>query len=145
MNDAHVHLIFNHLPLGGSIMSMIVLLAGLIYKNQVIKNTAFSLIILSAICAIPVFLTGEGAEEILESINQDNRHFIHEHEETAEKAFWILEATALLSIASLITINKNKNAYKYFQIATVILAIISSMAMIYTGNTGGQIRHTEIR
>ncbi len=145
MNNAHWHIMLTHLPLTGTIFSTILLTAGMILKNQVLKNTGVCFFILTGLLAIPAFLTGEGAEEILESIGQENEFFIHQHEELAEKAFWISEVLAILSIAALSGIIKGKIYGKRLMVIVLFAGILNSVLMIATGNLGGQIRHTEIR
>ena len=109
MNSAHWHLLLNHLPLTGTIFSTLLLATGMIFKNQGLKQSGLALFILTALCAIPVFLTGEGAEDILESIGQKNEHFIHEHEEIASITFWISQAIAIFSIVILLFLRNKKN------------------------------------
>jgi hypothetical protein len=145
MNSAHWHLLLNHLPLTGTIFSTLLLATGLIFKNQSMKNSGLALFILTALCTIPVFLTGEGAEDVLESIGQKNEHFIHEHEEIASIAFYISQAIAIISIGALLLF-KNKKRLSIFLTAIALLAGLgNSILMIQVGNSGGQIRHTEIR
>ena len=38
MNDAHLHLVVNHFPIIGTIFGLGLLIAGLIFKNQTLKN-----------------------------------------------------------------------------------------------------------
>ena len=145
MNSAHWHLILNHLPLTGTIFSTLLLASGMVLKNQVLKNSGLSLFILTAICAIPVLLTGDGAEDVLESIGQKNEHFIHEHEEIAEIAFWISQSIAILSIGALLVLRNKKKLFSILTSLALIAGLGNSILMVQVGNAGGQIRHTEIR
>jgi hypothetical protein len=145
MNQAHWHLAFNHLPVIGTYFSLLILASGLVLKNSIVKNTGLALFIVTAIFAIPVFLTGEGAEDVLESIGQKNEHFINEHEEIAEKAFWICEIIGALSIVALIGFFKQKQFVQKLIMIIFLSGLANSLLMIKVGNSGGEIRHTEIR
>ena len=68
MDSTHIHLVLTHFPIVGILLGIAILASGLIIKNKVLKNTAFVTFILMAIVAIPVFLTGEAAEETVEKI-----------------------------------------------------------------------------
>lgn len=145
MNDAHLHLLFNHLPIVGTYMSLLILLAGYILKNSSVKNTGLALLVVAALVAIPAFLTGEPAEEVLEAAGQANDHFIEEHEETAEWAIWVCGITGVLALIAFYTSIRNMRIGKTLTIVATIIALFSSFAWFKVGNTGGEIRHSEIR
>ena len=48
MNDAHLHMVVNHFPIIGIILGFGVLIAGMLLKNNSVKNTAYSLFIVGA-------------------------------------------------------------------------------------------------
>jgi hypothetical protein len=145
MNDAHLHLLTNHFPIIGTIFSTLILAYALIFKNLTLKNTALVGFILTALLSIPAYTSGEGAKEILESIGQDNHHFIHEHEELAGTGMLLCVSLGILSLGILLL---RKNPKKYFKILIIVIllgGIIDSTLMLVVGNSGGEIRHTEIR
>ncbi len=145
MNSAHIHLLFNHFPVIGTIFSSLVLAFGVIRKNEIVIKTGLSLFVLTALLAIPAFLSGEGAEDILESIGQKNESLIEKHEELAEKAFWFCEIAGAISAFALFSIwRKKKFAFSLASIA-LLAGIINVYLLTLTGNTGGEIRHSEIR
>ena len=84
MNEAQLHMVVNHFPITGLIFGFGILIAGLVLKNNSIKNTAFGLFIVSALFAVFSMATGEGAEELVEDLPNIGHHIIHEHEEIAE-------------------------------------------------------------
>lgn len=145
MNDAHIHLLTNHFPIIGTIFSTLLLAYALIFKNLTLKNTALVGFALTALLAIPAYTTGEGAEEILEAIGEDNHDFIHEHEELAEKGMLLCVSVGVLALVLLLM---RKNTMKFLKALTIIVllgGIVNSLLMFKVGNTGGEIRHTEIR
>ncbi|MCH3884491.1 hypothetical protein [Tenacibaculum aquimarinum] len=145
MNDAHFHLIVNHLPIIGVLIGFLVLLAGLIMKKPQVKNTALGIFIFSALTAIVAFLTGEGAEEIVENLPGISETLIHKHEEFAEL---FLTMVLILGGASLITLfldYKKLPFSKYGFIAVLLLSMTSIVISKNVGTSGGEITHIEIR
>ena len=145
MNDAHWHLVVNHFPIIGAILGLGILIVGLILKNSAVKNTAYILFVVAAIFAFASMATGEGAEALVEDMPNLGHQIIHEHEELAEKLALLLYATAFFSLLSMYTDVKKYKYAKTLSVVTLLLAIGSSVVGTFVGNSGGEIRHTEIR
>lgn len=144
MNDAHLHMIFNHFPIIGSIFGFAILLTGTFLKNKSVQHTAYIVLLVSAILGLLTMRTGEGAEEITEGLGIDH-HIIHEHEEIAEKFAILLYLTGAVAGLSLITSIRNHPKAKVFTMITLILSLCCSVLSARVGTSGGEIRHTEIR
>ncbi|HAT80542.1 MAG TPA: hypothetical protein DCS17_03820, partial [Flavobacterium sp.] len=84
MNDAHFHLVVNHLPIIFPLVGVIILVTGLFSKSEAVKRTAFMIFIFGGIAAIVAMSSGEGAEEVVENISGVSENLIKNHEETAE-------------------------------------------------------------
>lgn len=145
MNDAHLHMLVNHFPIIGSIFGLGILITGLTLRNDILKNTAYVLFIISAVFGFFSMSTGEGAEGLVEEMESVGHHIIHEHEEIAEKFILVMYATGIFSILSLITSIKKHKLAKICAIITLILAIAAVVLAKNVGTTGGEVRHTEIR
>jgi uncharacterized membrane protein len=145
MNTAHLHLLLNHFPVIGTLMGSGLLLWGILKKQDNIKSAAAVLLALMAIIAIPVYLTGEPAEEAVEKLPGVSEAMTELHEEAATLAIWLMEITGAVSlIAFALALQKRKAAYTVF-ITAFILSAVCFAAMARTGYYGGQIRHTEIQ
>ena len=144
MSQAHLHLLLNHFPIAGIIIGLIVLSFSMLFRNSDIQKTGMWILLFTALTAIPVFLTGEGAEQILDSIGQKSEFFISNHEDYGEKAFWIIELTGLLSLVALIQQRSGKDV-KTLTRFVLLVSIISAILIVLTANSGGKIRHSEIR
>jgi len=83
MNPAHLHLIFNHVPIVGSFFALVLLGVGLLRRNETLTRAGLVAVLAAAIMCIPAQLTGEGAEEVIEDRLNISHHLIHEHEEAA--------------------------------------------------------------
>jgi hypothetical protein len=145
MNGAQWHLILNHFPFIGSAFSAVVLSLGYFFKNQKVKETGLILVILTALITIPVLLTGEPAEDVLEAIGKKNSALIHKHEEAAETSFWLMEFSGLLGLLTLIAFYRNKNYARSLLALSFVTVLITAGFMMNVNNLGGKIRHSEIR
>ncbi|WP_417363999.1 hypothetical protein [Galbibacter sp.] len=145
MNDAHFHLVVNHLPIVGVLIGFLVLLAGFVIKKPQVKNTALGIFIFSALTAIVAFLTGEGAEEIVENLPGISETLIHKHEEFAELFLTMMLILGGTSLITLFLQYKKMPFSKYGIIAVLLLSMVSIGVAKYVGTSGGEITHIEIR
>ncbi len=145
MNDAHLHLVLNHLPIIIPAIGFLVMIGGLLFKSEIVKRTAYLIFILGAIVAFPAFSTGEGAEEVIENLKGIDENLIKIHEENAEKfsiLCYILGGISLLGLYANFYKKSFSNNISYL---VILLCIITLYYAKQTGTTGGEIRHTEIR
>jgi uncharacterized membrane protein len=145
MNNAHWHLALNHLPVIVPLLGLIILVAGFIFRSDIVKRVAFAVVIFGAICTIPAFFTGEGAEEVVEGFPEITKSMIHDHEEIAE-VFAIL--SYLLGGLSLFAFWSNLRQKTFSTYAAIAVVVLSCATLFYaksTATSGGEIRHTEIR
>lgn len=145
MNAAHIHLMFNHVPVLATYFSLVILLWGLVKKNDSYITVALVGFIVAGIFSIIAVQSGQGAEELVEDLAGVSEHIIHEHEEAAEGAQWISIILGLLAIGGLFMKKMSDTVKKYLLGAIVIFSFVSAGYMAYTAYEGGQIRHTEIR
>ena len=145
MNDAHIHLVVNHLPIIFPVVGIMVMLIGLIFKSDAVIRTAYFIFVVGAIATIGAMVSGEGAEEIVEKISGISENYIETHEESAE-VFAILSYA--LGVLSLIGFWVNYSKKSFSSTVSIIVLLFALVVMYFgkqTGTTGGEIRHTEIR
>ena len=145
MNDAHLHMVVNHFPIIGTIFGAGILLAGILFKNNTVKNVAYVLFVVAAVFAAVSMATGEGAEEMVEDMPTVGHDIIHEHEEIAEKLALSLYVLGVVSLFGLYANIKKISQAKLAAILTLVISVIAIYFAQLTGTTGGEIRHTEIR
>lgn len=150
MNALELHLIINHVPIFASIFGGALLLYGAFTKHKSLVNFGIILIIAGALITIGTFLSGEGAEKIIEHNDTISESAIEEHEENAKIALWMFQALGALSIVAFIFQLKNNKKYESFKTHPIMyLVVVYSVAvigmMVHTGNTGGKIRRPEFR
>ena len=121
------------------------MIGGHIFQIEAVKRTAYFIFIFGALCTIPAFATGEGAEETIENIPGISEQLIEAHEETAE-TFAIL--SYLLGAISLLGLWANWQKKSFATLLSFSAMIFCGVVLFFakqTGTTGGEIRHTEIR
>jgi uncharacterized membrane protein len=145
MNDAHFHLVVNHLPIVGVLIGFLVLLVGYIIKKPQIKNMALGIFIFSAVTTIAAFLTGEESEEVIENLLGISETLIHKHEEYAELFFTMMLILGGISGLTAFVEYKKSQFTKYGFVLVLLLSITAIVISKYVGTSGGEITHIEIR
>lgn len=145
MNEIHLHLLTNHLPIVGVLIATVVLIAGIaLQKNDVISTGVYTLLF-SGIAAYLAHVTGEKAEHIAENIPGITESLIEHHEEASQPFFIVMLITAAIAIACIFLKNRNKKLYAYGTYGLAILGMTSIFLSYQAGKSGGEIRHEEIR
>ncbi|MEW6126000.1 MAG: DUF2231 domain-containing protein [Acidobacteriota bacterium] len=145
MNWAHVHLMLNHLPVIGMIFAFGLLIVSLLMKNQTLQKVVLGVLVFTAITAIPVYLTGEPAEEVAEHLPGVTDAIIERHEDFAKFSLIAILITGALAAVSLLLARGGKAISNLLMMLLVALSLVTVGLMGYTANLGGEIRHTEIR
>lgn len=143
MNAAQIHLALNHVPLFLSLLGGGILLLGAVKKNQSFISLSFYMLVAAALFTAPVFLTGEGTEEIVEKMPGVNEAAIEEHEEMAKIALIVIIISGVIALAGII-FRKNPGIARIILVAAVIGSLASFGTMAQTAHLGGKIRHTEL-
>lgn len=145
MNTAHWHLLFNHLPIIGTLIGALILIFGSFFRNQIIKQTALAVFVFSALTALPAFFTGEGAEDVVENLQGVSEQFIEKHEDLGKIFLAFVLVTGVFSILTYLA-DLNKSKFSRLLFTFVFLLSIGSVILgQQVGTSGGEIRHTEIR
>ncbi len=145
MNPAHLHLLLNHISLPGILFGLALLLVALSRSNDELKKLSCCVFVLIALLAIPTYLTGEGAEEVVEHLPGIEHELIEEHEESALVSLVAIEVLGLLSLAGLVRFRGSGELPRWFVTACLLLSIVVAGMVAWTSNLGGRIRHSETR
>lgn len=145
MDAVHLHLMLTHVPIVGLLIAVPLLAYGLILKKNQVSRAALGLTVLLALVAVPVYLTGEGAEEVAEGLPGVTDAVIEAHEELAGVAIWITGAAGVLALLALVVPVLTRQPARLLSWLALLAALTAFGFMAKTGNLGGQIRHTEIR
>lgn len=145
MNATHFHLLLNHFPVIGTLIGSALLFWGILKKQSIIKSSAAVILALICIIAIPVYLTGEPAEETIEKLPGVSETMIELHEDAATIAIWLMGLTGLTALLALFYYWKKKRGENLVFLIAFIISVVCFASMARTGYYGGQIRHSEIR
>jgi len=147
MNAAHLHLVLNHLPIIGALLSVPLVILALAFRNErgLLIAAAVTLTVTGA-GALASMQTGEPAEELVEHLPGVAEPLIQAHEERAEVATGLAVATAIGALALFgMTVRRGTSLPAPWLAALLVGTVATSGAMAWTGKAGGVIRHTEIR
>lgn len=144
MNAAQIHLALNHIPLFFSIIGGLILVWGLFRKNDGFITLSLYMLIAAALFTAPVFLTGEGTEELVEKAAGVNESAIESHEDMAKISLIVIIITGVFALAGLLLRKKSALGRSILPF-TVILSLASFGTMAQTAHLGGLIRHTELQ
>jgi glucan phosphoethanolaminetransferase (alkaline phosphatase superfamily) len=144
MDQAHLHLLTNHVSLFALAFGALILLLGFLRKSEDLKFGAAILFIIGAIMFFPAKETGAEAARIVKKIATVDKAAIKEH---AQASKWIMPfstALGVLSILALVLSRKKKVMPKWASILMLLLSLFTFSILARTAYLGGFIRHTEI-
>lgn len=144
MNATYFHLIFTHFPIVGIIIGTGILAYGHFAKSNAVKKVALITIILMALLTIPVYLSGEEAEDTVENMVGISESLIEDHEELAEMAIWFMGVLGLIALFNFYAMIKDLSIVKSITIITIIISLVNIGVFVQVGNLGGKIHHSEI-
>ena len=145
MNGAQLHLMLNHLPVMGTLFSLLLLAWSLIRRSAEIQKLALAIALLAGLSSVPAYLTGEPAEEVIEHMAGVDEAYIEEHESMGKFALWCGGALGVAAGAALAAGVKNPRWLSAGTAITLLASVLVFGVMGYTAHLGGQIRHPEIR
>ena len=145
MNEAHIHLIINHLPIIGILISTGVLVFARIRRKSEFTRLGLWLVFITSLSTVPAYFSGEGAEELVEHLPGISENLIEEHEEYAEIALFVSQLTGLLALATILAARTSERFLRFGSMITLAAAAGSFTLMGLVANTGGKINHPELR
>lgn len=142
-NLAYIHIVLNHIPIIMNGAGLLVLLTGMVWRNDAVVKAALVLFIASAVICIPTFLTGDGAADVVKTMDAVNVRAIRPHDQAAGWALWTMCIEGIAAIALWIAYRGPKIFPRWAQITVLVLALLSASTGIRTALLGGKIRHPE--
>ena len=142
MNWPHIQLMLNHVPVLGTVFGLALLVWGSWRGNVTLQRAALVTFALAALVAIPVYFTGEPAEDAVERLAGVTDSAIEAHEEAALVSLIAVGILGVLGLAGLVFSRSRFNA-------TIVrsalgIAVLTAGLMAWTANLGGRIRHSEL-
>jgi uncharacterized membrane protein len=142
---AYFHLVINHFPIIGMLIGTMLLLAGVLFKNQGIQISGLGTVVFATLVAIIAYMTGDSAEVAVRNLPDVARSLISRHENIATVSMYVVFPAGLIAALTLFSVWKKEGYFRFLVIMSLVLSFLGSAAMVYTGRTGGHIRHNEFR
>lgn len=146
MDFAHLHLLLNHFPIIGTIIGVgLFLISGFVHGES-LRRSSLIVFAAMALLTIPVFVTGIGAQvQILKKDPNLSNALIQRHLGSAELALWFIVITGALAVIGLWQAGRMAHPRRWNTSAVLLSSLLTMILMARTGNTGGEIRHPEVR
>lgn len=145
MDLLHLHLLLNHVPVIGLILATLLLAYAFFKRSQELQKVSLGAFVLLALVTIPVFLTGEPAEEMVQNLPGVSGQVIESHESAALIALIAIEVVGVVALGLALLSRGLGKPPKWAAAVMLALAIPTSGLMGWAANLGGQVRHSEIR
>jgi hypothetical protein len=162
METAYLHLVTNHIPIIGVPFAIAVLVLGIWRKSSDLKAAAFLIFVFLGIATLGVYLLGQSGEDFIEGLPGVSHDAIEDHEGAAKLALLSVGLLGLISLFAFIRYKglslfrrrktadsegpaaQNEDRFPaWITLGVLILALISSGVLGFTGRLGGKIRHPE--
>jgi len=144
VNYAHLHLLLNHVPVIGSIVGLGLFLISFFGKNEDLRRSSYIIFAAVALVTIPAFLSGFGAQQMIKGPGVSDA-LISRHEGSALLSLWFMELTGALALIGLWQSQATSRLSRWNVSAVLLFSLLTAVVMARTGNTGGDIRHPEVR
>ncbi len=144
MSPNYPHLLWNHAPLFSLAFGFVFVAISLLKANPVLKKTGLVLLVLGGLFSVPAYLSGEDAEHFVEEIPGISEHYLEEHEELGETAYYVNLLVGMLALAALTLGGMLEKYRKLLDIAVVVSGFIGIAITGIAAKHGGQIRRPEL-
>lgn len=143
MNAAYIHLLLNHFPLILNVAAMVVILLGLIWRNEAVTKAALLLVVLTALLTIPVFMTGDGAAKIVKGMQGVDDTAVRPHDDAAGYTLGMILVEGAFALVLLIVFRGGRLMPRWTVTTAVVLILMGGTAAGRTSYLGGKIHHPE--
>ncbi|MEC7370943.1 MAG: hypothetical protein VX709_16750 [Pseudomonadota bacterium] len=143
---AYRHVVFNHVPIIGLLISCVVLLAGLAMRQVAVLRLGLLMIAATAGASVPVADFGDQAyPEIFGKLDGTGREWLDYHIYLADTWLPLLYLNSLLAIAAFIG-GYWRRPFLIPMAAVVAVVTLPAIVMAsWIGYAGGKIKHPEFR
>jgi len=145
MNLPQVHLLLNHFPIIGTIIATGLLVFALLGRSEDLRRSSFVILTGIALIAIPTYMSGAGAALALKEKPGISLQALAAHNGMAIVALAFMELAGMFAWLALWQSRRFAHPRAWTTGAVVLLSVITIYFMALTGNSGGDIRHVEIR
>lgn len=145
MNEAHIHLTINHLPVIGLMIGAALLTLAVFAPRNDLTGSGLWTLLVAGILALPVYQSGEAAEDFFESNPRIEQKYLEDHEHAAETALIVSLLTAGCAALSLWTRRRGLAVSGVVIGLTLTLSWASVVVVSVAARSGALISHPELR
>lgn len=142
MTPTQVHLMLNHFSVIGSMFGVVLLVVAMVRKSRELITLALASLLGVAMLSIPVYFTGEPAQEAIARQAAVPDEVVERHAQAAQFAFFSIEWVGALALAGL-WLFRTEPAPRWFLAILLVGSLLTAGVMVYTANQGRQIRHPD--
>src|SRR5262245_25556960 len=145
MNLAHFHIVVNHIPSLGSIAGLALLAAGIYRKDEVIKQFAYTVLVLITMAVLPTYISGAEAQRIVAKNPSYSAGMIQLHQNMAMITLLLMTFAGMFAWFGIWEYRRHKRSASLTTMATLITTTAAVVLVLETASIGGKISHSEIR
>jgi uncharacterized membrane protein len=150
LSTTHIHLLLNHFPTVGFIIGLAIYFVSLFGgTHHHLKQAALVILVGIAIVTIPVYVTGNAAEEALrgnpEISGQVSLKLMEMHEGAALASMIFMEITGAIAWLALWQLRRFGRVSRWTSGVVLVLGVLTLATVSRAATLGGEIRHPEIR
>ena len=144
MNWPYVHTLINHFPIILVVMGAAAAVTALVLRRRGIWLYSVASLTLAGLSIYPAFLSGDEASDALKNTWYIVPSMVHDHEESAELALWVVIATGVIGLFAwwwMLRRSDDAEVPKWLRVLVVVSSLASVAAITYTSVLGGRIVH----
>ena len=145
MNPTHLHLVLNHVPVVGLVGTVLLLLLGWLRRSEELQRVAFGFLAVVSLTALPVYFTGEPAEQSVKGLPAVSDRHLEQHRELSQIALAVTLAVGAGAVTALWRSRAGRKVSPGLTLTLLVAGALAFILMAWTANLGGLIRHSEIR
>lgn len=143
MSPTHLHIVLNHLPMTGAIITLLVLVFGLWRKSADIQRLGLGLMVLLAVFGGAAYFTGDGAAKTYEG-NELVQGTVQKHRNSAQLAWLTGLAVGAVGVTLIVLSRKSPTVPVSFMAIAAVVLSAQLFLLARTSNLGGQITRPQI-
>jgi uncharacterized membrane protein len=144
MNLAHVHLLLNHFPVIGTLITIGMFLGALAGRSEELKRASLIIFLVIALLTIPTYMSGNAAQQAIKDLPGVSESLVVAHQNAALLAYVFMEVTGAVAWFGLWQYRRNSSFGRGTLLTILLLSVLTVVLMANASNIGGAIRHPEI-
>jgi hypothetical protein len=145
MDLTHTHLLLNHFPTIGSIIGAGLFVLALLMKSDDLKRASLVILLGIALISIPTYMSGNGAQQAIQSLQGVSKSLVETHEGVAMEALAFMQVVGAFAWLGLWQFRRLGHLPGWNAGLILVLTLVTFGLMARASNIGGEIRHAEIR